>query len=365
MRTASPITEAVELREDLATWSDLGGRLVRPLLLLVALFLLGTFGYLAIGWLQQNPAATLRNCVYHTAILLTGVGFSDVLESYRTWLGTGFTLFMSLMGLSLLLYTLSTITAFIVGGELTQLMEVKRMQNRIARLEGHFIICGGGETGRHVVAEFLATGRPFVLLERDRERVERLRPLGEILFLQADASDDEVLLSAGVERAAGLVTSLPEDRDNLLVVITARQLNPKLRIVSRCIDLANEKKLRKAGANAVVAANMIGGLRMASELIRPTVVSFLDTMLRDERGIRFEQVRIPEGHSLEGRTLAEANFPDTAEVNVIAVREPGGTDFHYNPRGNLVLRAGMDLVVVGAKGDLEILCHHHHFRYMP
>lgn len=355
MKPTIAITESVDtgrLPEDLC----LEARLRLPVLLFISFFCIGTFGYfvikkasvLAPGAEPINDLELLRLCTYQTAILLTGVGFSDVLASEQTWAGTLFTVMMSFFGLGFLMYFISTITAFVVGGELSLILEKKKMRNRIQNLEGHYIVCGGGETGSHVVSELLATQRPFVVIETHDERLEKLKALGDICYLQQDATEDETLLEAGIERAAGLVSSLPSDKDNILIVLTARQLNPHLRIISRCIDLANRKKLAKVGADAVVAPPMIGGLRMASELIRPNVVTFLDTMLRDRRMIRFEDIRIPADHSLVGQTLAEAKLPAVADVNIIATRESPVADFIYNPHGDLRICGGMDLVVIGA-----------------
>ncbi|MBN2712975.1 MAG: potassium channel protein [Planctomycetes bacterium] len=336
------------------------GRLSRPVFLFVALFAFGTIGYFIIkkadglGYPEgvSNDLQLIRHCTYQTAILLTGVGFSDVLQSERSWLGTGFTVIMAFVGLGFLMYFISTITAFIVGGELSQILERKKMLKRIEKLSGHFILCGGGETGRHVASELQATKRDFVVIDNDSERLEKLKSTGDICYVQDDATDDDVLRAAGIERASGLLSSLPNDKDNLLVVITARQLNPELRIISRCVDLVNKKKLMKAGADSVVAPAMIGGMRMVSEMVRPTVVTFLDTMLRDHRAIRFENMCIPAGHELVGKTLGHARFPDIADVNIIATRDGEKSDFVYNPHGNLLITPGMDLVVVGTPDEI-------------
>lgn len=334
---------------------NLRERLLGPVLLLVSLLLLGTAGYFFIGYFSGVENISLKTCFYQTGVLLTGVGFGDELGSYKTWTGVLFTVFMSFLGLGALLYNLTALTAFVVEGELSEFLEQKKMQKRIAELSGHYVLCGAGETGRHIVSELLVTGVPFILIEQDAERVEKLESLGSFPYLVADGSDDDTLLAAGIERARGFITTLPNDKDNLLMVITARQLNPNLRIVTRCADITNEGKLRKVGADAVVVPNAIGGLRMASELIRPTAVSFLDTMLRGSRAIRFEDLSIPAGHSFVGKTLAEANMPAIADVNIIATRYSDAEDFIYNPRGNLALKANMELVAVGSPTEVSKL----------
>lgn len=338
--------KSYSLLTDQAAMRVLFERLLIPVLLFIGLFLLGVLGFYLTGWMEENPHATLINCVYHTSVLLTTVGFTDVLHTNYTWSQTLVTLFMAFFGAAALVYIVSTITAFVVSGEMTEVLEMKRMKNRIAELKDHFIICGGGETGRHVVRELLETDQPHVVVELDPARVERLQSLEDVCYYLGDASEDEVLEKAGIHRARGLIAALPNDKDNLLCVITARQMNASLRIISRCVEPVNETKLRRAGADSVVAPTRIGGLRMASELTRPRAVSFLDTMLRSSSRIRFEDVQIPTGHSLAGKTIAEANFPAFADVNIIATRAPGAEEFHYNPHGNMVIRPGMDLVFI-------------------
>jgi voltage-gated potassium channel len=343
------------LKQDLPS---LKGRLARPLLLFMFFFCMGAFGYFLIDLLNGNPRPSVRNCIYQTAILLTGVGFSDVLESNTTWVGALYTSCLAFLGLGFLMYFISTITAFIVSGELSQILEKKKMLKEIAALDNHFIICGVGETGRHIVSELIEIKRPFVAIDTHQDRLEKLRALSEFPYLVADASDDDVLAAAGIGRAQGLISTLPADKDNLLVVITARQMNPGLRIISRCVELENKKKLMKAGANSIVAPNMIGGLRMVSEMVRPTVVTFLDTMMRDRRAIRFEDILIPAGHPLVGKTLAEAKFPKIADINIIAARENLAAEFTYNPHGDLTLKAGMCLIAVGDPAGISKLRAH-------
>lgn len=341
-------------------------RLYGPITLFVGLFAFGTFGYFFISILNppdvldtSSRLLILRHAIYQTAITLAGVGFSDVLESQATWTGTLFTVFLALVGIGFLMYFISTVTAFIVGGELRQIMETRAMEKRIRAMENHYIVCGAGENGRHVISELIATERQFVVIENDPEQIERLRNFGNVCYIQGDATEDELLIKVGIERARGLMSVLPSDKDNLLVVITARQLNPTLRVVSRCIEEINQKKLIKVGADAVVTPAYIGGLRMVSEMVRPTVTTFLDVMLRDKRAIRFENLTVPKGNHLVNKTLAEAALPDVADINVIAARPSPADDFIYNPHGNLVLNEGIELVVVGTPTDIQNVANHY------
>ncbi|MHC4887542.1 MAG: potassium channel family protein, partial [Planctomycetota bacterium] len=224
---------------------------------------------------------------------------------------------------------------------------------RIDALHDHTIICGCGETGFHITRELIATRRPFVIIESNLDRIAALEAgLGEVLHIDADASEDAVLLKAGIDRAEGLISALPSDKDNLLVTITARQLNPDLRIISRCVDMKNGPKLKKAGADSVVSPNMIGGLRMVSEMIRPSVVTFLDVMLRDKRQVRIEEAVVKAGSPYAGSTLQEAHFRQQAAINIIATRGPDEEEFTYNPHASTPLKEGTTLIIIGAPSEI-------------
>ncbi len=328
-------------------------KLFVPALLFLTVFCTGTLGYYLIGQITGNPDATLRNCIYQTTILLTGVGFADVLNSNQSWLGSIFTVMLAFFGLVTLLYIGSTLIAFIVEGELSHILEHKRMAARIAALRGHFIVCGGGETVRHIATEFAARGRACVVVDENAEFLEELGD--ETCVLEGDVSHDEVLRKAGIDRAAGLVSVLPQDKDNLLCIITARQLSPALRIVSRCVDRENVKKMARAGADSVVTHNFISGLRLFNETARPATLGFLDTLLWDSDAYRFAEATIPAGHELHGKNLREARLHRVADVHIIAAREANQPRYLYNPHVGLVLAENMQIVFVALPEEVEKL----------
>lgn len=329
--------------------------LLLPVIIFILVYLLGVAGYYIIS-LCEGKDASLINCFYQVGILLTAVGFTDILQSHDSVAGTIFTVCLSLFGIGFLLWMMSTVTAFIVSGKLLSVLGREKMRKKIDSLQNHYIICGGGETGQHCVAEFNTSDTDFVLIELDPEKIaNHLRDDKEILYLNADASEDEILIEAGIKKAAGLISALPNDKDNLLITITARQLNPDIRIVSRAVDLVNINKLKKAGANAVVCPNRIGGLRMISEMIRPTVTNFLDVMMYDRRMIRIEEAVVKENSKLAGKTIASANIKEIADVNVIAAKHAEDEDFTYNPRGNTEIKEGTILVVLGPLDEIAKL----------
>jgi voltage-gated potassium channel len=222
------------------------------------------------------------------------------------------------------------------------------MRNRIDRLEGHVILCGAGRTGEHIIGELVSTAMPFVVVDVDRDRLEELdgEHGGRLLYIVGDVGDDDVLREAGIERASGLVAALPDDRDNLYATVSARSLNERVRIVAKSVSPAAEAKLRRSGADGVVSPYFIGGMRMVSEMVRPTVVKFLDNMLRDrERNLRIEEVLVPTGSPLDGLRLGRAGLRAWSDLLVMAVQEADG-NYRYNPPADYVLSGESHLVVL-------------------
>jgi voltage-gated potassium channel len=252
-------------------------------------------------------------------------------------------------------YVISTLTAFVVEGEVKRIIQGRRMDQQIAKLTDHIILCGAGRTGLHIAEEFYRTHTPFVVIEQDKEALEELSRFDELLYLQEDATQDETLLMAGVKRARGLVTTLSEDKDNIFVTLCARSLNPDLRIIARLIEDKNAELLYKAGADEIVSPNAIGGLRMASIMLRPVVVSFLDEMLRvTGQTLRMEEMHADETPWLIKRSLSEVNIRRRTGLLVVAIKshEHG---YQFNPGPDTVLKHGDILIVVGTEEQLTYL----------
>ncbi len=222
------------------------------------------------------------------------------------------------------------------------------MDSRVKKLSGHTIVCGAGSTGIHCVRELAAIGVPFVIVDRSPEVARELSREHDCPAVVGDATHDEVLLEAGIERARGVISALTDDKDNLFVTVTARALNPTLRIVAKAIDVKADAKLRRAGADSVVSPNLIGGLRLVSEMVRPEVVTFLDVMLRDkDRTLRIEEVTIPPGRPGEERRVSELGL-DRHKLLLLAVKEPAPeARLHYNPSPEHLLSGGETLIVLG------------------
>jgi voltage-gated potassium channel len=263
--------------------------------------------------------------------------------------GRTFTMILIVVGLGTVAYGLGTITAFWVEGDLSHIWEKRLMERRIAALSGHVIVCGGGETGRAIARELLATRTPFVVIEIDPSQEPALRKLGtDFLYLLGDATDADVLRAARIETARGLITCMPADKDNLFTMLTAREVNGQVRIVSRVASDESGRKLLRAGADAVVSSKTIGALRLASEMLRPQVVSVLDAMLREPGAVRVEEVQV--GEAVAGRPLASLRLQERAGVIVFAMRAGANGEHVFNPAPDRTLEAG----------DVLIACADHH-----
>jgi voltage-gated potassium channel len=252
------------------------------------------------------------------------------------------------VGGGIILYGISTITALIVEGDLTGILRKNKMDKQIEKLSGHFIVCGGGETGRPLIAELVNNKEKVVLVEKDEENIRRCRSeMPELPYVQGDATDDHNLIRAGINRAAGIIICLPSDNDNLYITMTSKMLNDNLRIISRMTDPILEAKLKKAGADSVVSPNVIGALRMASEMIRPTAVDFLDTMLRSRKGIlRIHEIAVSENCPYIGKQIKDSKLKEKYELLVLGLKRKDD-EIQFNPKPNEILESGMKLVIMG------------------
>ena len=338
-----------------STRRDLIRRLLTAAGVLVFVLVLGATGYHQLG----TGRWTWSDCFYMTVITLSTVGYGETLAGFDTVpLARPWTVGLILLGSGTLVYFVSTFTALIVEGDLGGALRRNRMRKRVEGMKDHVIVCGVGTTGIHVVAELVATETPFVAIDQNEERLVRLQEEhGDKVmhWVLGDATDDEVLRDAGIERCRGVVAALHDDKDNLFVTVTVRALNPRARIVAKAIEPTAVEKMRRAGADSVVSTNYIGGMRLVSEMIRPQVTQFLDQMLRDRtKNLRIEEVEVPAGSPLVGLALRDTGIRKAADVLVIAVREPGGEIVH-NPPPTSVLSAGLTLIVLARTKDVQRL----------
>jgi voltage-gated potassium channel len=332
----------------LAMLTPMVKRMLYGLVAIVLVTLGGGIGYYLIG----DGKWPFGDCIYMTAITITTVGYDEVLPNMKdTEFARLFTIILLVFGTGTIVFFASTVTAFIIEGDLKNVLFANKLKKRIKRMKDHVIVCGAGSTGRNVIEELVVTGVPVIavdLREDELKEVATKHPEAEYSYIVGDATDDDVMAQVNLATARGLVAALSSDKDNLYLTFSARQLNPSARIIARATEIGHVDKLKRSGADAVVSPNFIGGMRMVSELLRPAAVRFLDDMLRDRRvAYRIEEVRLGDKAPELGTTLREARVRERYGMTVLAVSNVDGS-WTYNPDASEKLAAGMTLVVLGS-----------------
>lgn len=307
---------------------------------------IGSFGYFVLG----HGRWSVTDCVYMTVITISTVGFYELGHLAEVPGARALTVGLIISGVGVLAYMQSNLTALLVEGTIGHAWRRRRMQKDIDRLSGHVVVAGAGGTGKHVVEELVATRTPFVVIDRSEHTLAQISAdfcAGKMLAVHGDATLDHVLLTAGVQRARGVVAALTHDKDNLYVTLSARSLNAHARIVSKVVEDEAAPKILKAGASSIVNPTMIGARRLASELIRPYVNEFLDQMLRDkDKNLRLEEVTVARGSSFVGLALKDTPIRKETRALVVAVRATDRS-FVYNPDPDYVIAEGTTLIVLG------------------
>mgnify|MGYP000897045494 CR=1 FL=1 len=329
-------------------------RLLAGLVAMLAVAAGGATGY----WLIGGGRWAWFDCMYMTIITITTVGYGESLEGMETVAyARSFTMVLLVFGTGVLVYFASTITAFIVEGELKNVLAANRLRKRIKKMKDHFIVCGAGTTGRHIINELIATGRPVVAIDTNEAELREVAagfPRAEFSYIVGDATDDVILEQSNVTTARGLAAALANDKDNLYLVVATKQINPSCRIIARVAEVAHMERLKRAGADSVVSPNFIGGMRIVSELVRPSVVRFLDEMLRDKQAaMRIEEVTVSKGSFLDGKTLRDADVRGKFGMNILAVKV--GERWTYNPPADHVLSPPTVVVVMGTAEQVKEL----------
>ena len=333
-------------------------RLLLALALLVILITVSTTGYRVLG----GPSVTFLQALYMAVITLAGVGYGEIVDTSHNPALRVFNIGIVLFGVAITVYVFSVVAAFLVEVEFSNPFWRRRMQRHIDDLTGHHIVCGLGDTGRHAVAELQKTNTPHVVVDISEENIRKLKELHpgtlqDMLYVIGDATEEDVLEKAGLNRAAGMIAALPLDKDNLVVTVIVRQRFPKMRIVARSAERKFAERMLRAGANATVSPSQIGGLRMASELIRPHVVGFLDTMLKERgRTLRVEEIEITPASAWAGSVLHDLDLKGRYNLLVLGVKRPtseGPTDLLINPPDNSVVERQSILIAMGDMKDIQ------------
>lgn len=303
-----------------------------------AVLIVGTVGYRIIG----GPQYTWMDCFYMTFITVATIGFGEVVDLSQSPAGRMFTVFVGFVGIGVSTYLLSALTAYLLEGKINETLWRRKMEKHIHRLRNHYIVCGVGRVGRNVANELAATHRPYVVIDEDINSINlHLEKHPDQMYIHADACDDDILHKAHIETASGVFAVTGDDNRNLVISLTSKQLNPAARVVARCHEVRNIAKIQKAGADVIVSPDFTGGLRIASAMVRPHVVSFLDEMLKSEEYLRLEEIVIPSGFPEKPIGALDVNG---REHIIVALRE--ADKWLFNPDPAHLLRAGTVMVVM-------------------
>jgi voltage-gated potassium channel len=294
---------------------------------------------------------SITDSFYVTAQTVTTVGFGDL--SPITFFGRIFASIFMLLGVGVVLYALTSTVQSIVQSEMVLTFGQLRHSLMMSKLRDHFIICGAGRVGSHLIRALQSANDQFIVIESDRSKVEELTDLG-VPVLARDATLEASLREAGVEHARGLAACLPDDADNVYIVLTARGLNPTVHIVARAAAEEAESKLIRAGANRVVAPTIIGGHRMAMALTKPAVGDFLDSISANDLELGFEQVEVLSRSSLVGLRLSETKIRSELDIVIVSIRRNDG-EIVFNPSGGAKIQMGDMLIAIGKAEGLKKL----------
>ncbi len=315
------------------------------LLVLLSTVLLGTFGYYVL-----EPGMSIFDAFYMTVITVSTTGFKEVRDLSLE--GRILTVFLIIAGVTAIAYTAGRAVQAILLE--TELFWRKRMIRKIEDLSGHYIVCGYGRMGVQICESLAEQNLPFVVIENDEKKIEKLKEK-KFLFIEGDATSDESLMAAKILAAKGLVAVVKTDAENVFTTLAAKELNPKVFVVSRAIEEGTESKLKKAGADRVVKPYELGGNRLVQLLIRPGVIDFIESVARDkELDIGLEEISVSEQSNLVDKTLLDSPIRKDMNIIIVAIYKEDGK-FIYNPKGSTKIEAQDKLIAIGDVKDLSNL----------
>ena len=300
---------------------------------------IGTIGYPLV-----SDKATWFDGLYMTIITVTTIGYGEVVDLQGNMPGRILTIFIAFSGVGLFTYILSNVAALIIENELGQAHRIRRTRRKVRAMENHYIVCGVGSLGGHIATELYRTRHDFVLADLQKERLDEfLSHYKGAVGLVGDCTEDGFLLDLGVKQAAGVFIATGDDNINLVICVSAKQLNPNVKIVVVCKEGRHTHKFLQIGASKVISPSKIGGMRMASEMIRPAVTNFLDDMMRNQQlNLRVEEVHFaPQYHGLTLHDLQFSRFPKTI---VLAAQENG--EWLYKPSPSHPIASNTVLIVM-------------------
>ncbi len=317
----------------------------------IALHLILAFGSIGFYYLSDEKAEWI-DCLYMTFITISTIGYGEVIDMNNSAFGKFYTMAVALSGIGVITYLLSNMTAIIVEGNLNSTFRRRKMDKKLKQLENHYIVCGAGQLGHYVMEELDNTHRKYVLIDQEiEEDLEQLTQKYSYLhFVEGDVTDNDVLIKAGIERASGIFATTDDDHENLVICLTAKQLNNNIRIIAHCKDVRITDKMKRAGADCVISSEHIGGMRMTSEMVRSNVVSFLNDMLKNkEDGVRFEEVNLSE--KFIGKKIDDLDINQFSDALLVGLRVNDRQIF--NPDKDIALEKNTTLIFM-SKPDTRI-----------
>ena len=306
--------------------------------------LIGIIGYILL------EDYSFLDSVFMTVITIATVGYEEVHKLSSA--GKVFTTLLIIFSIGTFAYAISVITRYVIEGEFRYYFKHYQVSKEIDRLQNHIIICGYGRNGKQACDQLRSQNESFVAIEEKPEVVDLMREHGNLLFISGDATQDEVLEEAGIHRAKALITALPDDAANVFVVLTAREMNPKLQIISRASDDGSEKKLKRAGADSVIMPDKIGGTHMAALVVKPDVLEFLDH-ITGRINIKLEEIKyssLPD--SMRQRSIKELDLRNKTGANIIGFKTAEG-EYVINPAPETVMQVDAKLFVLGTQEQVS------------
>lgn len=321
-------------------------KMVLALSLMVVVLLFGVVGY------KMLSDFTWIEAIYMTIITVTTVGFSEVRPLDAN--AKIFTVFLIVTSVFIFGFAISVVSEYILGRNSLELLKKKKVKKQIDSLANHVVVCGFGRNGMQAAEKLIAYKKPFVVIEKDKEIIERHGE--EILFVEGDANEDEVLLQAGIDRAQFLITAVPDDAANLFIVLSARQLNTNLFIISRASQITSVKKLQFAGANKVIMPDKIGGDHMASLVVMPDLITFLDQLsIEGEHTTNLEEVSIEDfTNQMDCHSLRDLDLRRKTGCTIIGYIDPDGK-YIINPEADMMLQPNSKVIVLGRPEQISKL----------
>jgi voltage-gated potassium channel len=316
--------------------------------LLLLVFIIGTLGFMIIEDFAFHDA------FFMTVITISTVGFREVHPLSDA--GQFFTAFLIVISFGIFAYAVTTLTRYIVDGVFRNYLKDNKVKSKIAKLSDHVIVCGYGRNGKQAIEELKRHNFQVVIVDSKEDTIESIREKPELLYIQGDATEDEILLAARIDTASALITAMPNDADNLFVVITARSINPKLKIISRASNFNSDKKLRSAGATNVIMPDKIGGQRMAKLVVQPDVVDFVDyIMLRSPEGVYIEEISCKGlDKDFAEKSIGEWAIRRTTGANIIGMKTIEN-NYIVNPSPTVKITADDQIFVLGNPAQINNL----------